>query len=353
MKHTNLFRRGAALLLSLALLLTVLAGCGDASGSSASQESSTLASTSSQVEESASQTETSSSSVESSQAVSESSLSSAEDAETKDITLKVVHGDGTEKEFPITTTAATLGDAGESAKAADASAKAAATSAKGAADSASAAAGSAASASSSESAASASASDAAGSAETAERAEAESKKNMNSAYTARGDAIAARDAAQEAESAAASSASSAASDADRAEAAAELSDGAAVKAVTEKVDELTRDAPEKFDTLKEIADALEAQEDMGAVLTSQIAGKADREHTHTSADITDAVSTTGRPASASKVVKTYTDGYVHVNGAPTEKTHATPKSYVDGRVQLVTALPSSPDPTVLYLIAED
>ena len=107
MKHTNLFRRGAALLLSLALLLTVLVGCGDASGSSASQESST----SSQVEESSSQTETSSSAVESSQAVSESSLSSAEDAETKDITLKVVHGDGTEKEFPITTTAATLGDA--------------------------------------------------------------------------------------------------------------------------------------------------------------------------------------------------------------------------------------------------
>jgi hypothetical protein len=87
--------------------------------------------------------------------------------------------------------------------------------------------------------------------------------------------------AKTSESAAASSALSAAADAARAEAAADASDGAAVRAVIEKVDELTRDAPEKFDTLKEIADALEAQEDMGAVLTSQIAGKADREHTHT------------------------------------------------------------------------
>ena len=33
------------------------------------------------------------------------------DAETKEITLKVVHGDGSEKEFPISTTAETLGEA--------------------------------------------------------------------------------------------------------------------------------------------------------------------------------------------------------------------------------------------------
>ena len=32
-------------------------------------------------------------------------------AETKEITLKVVHGDGSEKEFPISTTAETLGEA--------------------------------------------------------------------------------------------------------------------------------------------------------------------------------------------------------------------------------------------------
>lgn len=51
----------------------------------------------------------------------------------------------------------------------------------------------------------------------------------------------------------------------------------------------------------------------------------------TSLQVSDATSTTGRPESASKLVKTWTDGYVHVNGAPSASTHATPKSYVDAR----------------------
>lgn len=71
------------------------------------------------------------------------------------------------------------------------------------------------------------------------------------------------------------------------------------------------------------------------------------------AGVTNATSTTGSDTTADKIVKTWTDGYVHVNGTPTAGTHATPKSYVDSRVQLVSALPSSPDPNVLYLIPEE
>lgn len=106
-------------------------------------------------------------------------------------------------------------------------------------------------------------------------------ENRTATAGARDEAQAAQKAAETAQGKAEGSATAAKSDADRAEQAASSVDGAAVEAVTKKVDELTKDAPEKFDTLKEIADALEAQEDMGAVLTSQIAGKADREHTHT------------------------------------------------------------------------
>jgi hypothetical protein len=106
-------------------------------------------------------------------------------------------------------------------------------------------------------------------------------ENRTATAGARDEAQAAQKAAETAQGKAEGSATAAKSDADRAEQAASSVDGAAVEAVTKKVDELTKDAPEKFDTLKEIADALDKQEDMGAVLTSQIAGKADREHTHT------------------------------------------------------------------------
>lgn len=246
--------------------------------------------------------------------------------------------------------AATLGDAGESAAAADASAKAAAASAKGSADSATAAAGSASDAGT----AKADAETAQGKVEAAqgkaEEAAAAAASDRLAAGAARDAAQSARSAAEDARDAAASSASSAASDADRAEAAAELSDGAAVKAVTEKVDELTKDAPEKFDTLKEIADALEAQEDMGAVLTSQIAGKADKKHTHVSADISDAVSSLGDGA-GNRLVKTGPDGRVGIP-EPVNADHEATKGYVDGRIQLVDALPDNPDPSVLYVVRE-
>ena len=117
MKHTkNLLGRWGALLLSLLLVVSVLAGCGDAASSQ--EESSTV---SSQVEESSSETSQTSSEQSETSALkpeprtadeeSTSSETGSQDAEAAEITVKVIHGDGSEKEFPISTTAENLGAA--------------------------------------------------------------------------------------------------------------------------------------------------------------------------------------------------------------------------------------------------
>lgn len=119
MKHNHLIRRGAALLLSLALVLTMLAGCSNGGNSSTSQSSEPSSSIVSQVEESSAEESTAEESSETSQLKPEPRTTeesgeedaSQVDAETKEITLKVVHGDGSEKEFPVSTTAETLGEA--------------------------------------------------------------------------------------------------------------------------------------------------------------------------------------------------------------------------------------------------
>lgn len=104
MKHTSFFRRGAGLVLALALVLSTLAGCSNAGNSSSSESSGFASSTVSQVQESSSDI---SSASEVSGTVSETSQ--VESA--IEITLKVVHGDGSEKEFPISTSAANLREA--------------------------------------------------------------------------------------------------------------------------------------------------------------------------------------------------------------------------------------------------
>lgn len=110
MKHTKqTLGRLGALLLSLALVLSVFAGCSSGGASSSSQESGVSSAASSQTEESSSAL---SGAAESSTVESAASGESAvSQAAVKEITVKVVHGDGSEKEFPISTEAETLGDA--------------------------------------------------------------------------------------------------------------------------------------------------------------------------------------------------------------------------------------------------
>ena len=93
----NSWKRGLALLLALALTLT-LAACGGDSGSS--QES---AGESSQSESAQSE--------ESSQAESESGEDSSEEVQEKTIAFQVVHKDGSTQDFEIATTAGTLREA--------------------------------------------------------------------------------------------------------------------------------------------------------------------------------------------------------------------------------------------------
>jgi hypothetical protein len=59
-------------------------------------------------------------------------------------------------------------------------------------------------------------------------------------------------------------------------------------AVSAAVSGLVNAAPSALDTLKELADALGDDADFAATVTTELAGKSDVGHTHTSDDITDA-----------------------------------------------------------------
>ena len=74
----------------------------------------------------------------------------------------------------------------------------------------------------------------------------------------------------------------------------------------------------------------------------------------TAAVASGATATTGQPNDSSKLVKTGSDGFVHIDGNPTEAAHATSKKYVDSRVQLVASEDAvGSEPGVLYLVPEE
>lgn len=75
------------------------------------------------------------------------------------------------------------------------------------------------------------------------------------------------------------------------------------------------------------------------------------EHTHVSADITDTITAIGTVASANKIVKTDSTGFLNITADPTSDNHVVRKSYVD-RV-LREARPSRPSGTVNGITQSD
>lgn len=183
-----------------------------------------------------------------------------------------------------------------------------------------------------------------------------------------GTAEAVLDAASRAEAAVTATdgnAADAAAAAVRAETAATDAEGvataAATTAATAAVAHVVGTAPENLDTLGEIADKIADQDDVAAALTTQIAGKADLAHTHTSAQITDATAT----VTANKLVRANSTGHIGVP-TPTLAADPTPKSYVDSavsavratadaalpadRAQVVTTMPTTPVAGTVYYV---
>lgn len=179
---------------------------------------------------------------------------------------------------------------------------------------------------------------------------------------------------------------------------------AAASAAAAEVEKLKGGAPEAFDTLKEIADELEKNETERAALANSIGekarraevnaaldGKSDVGHVHTSEDISDATFKIGSQYESGKLLRASPDGeiYRHGTGAPVNDAALVNQAYVDGevakkadaghthaahqitglnnfvderagdvvaangpRIERVSALPSSPDPDVLYVVVE-
>lgn len=195
--------------------------------------------------------------------------------------------------------------------------------------------------------------------------------------------------------AAALSADEAKGHADRAEQATDLTN--LRNEVTQQISDLVDGAPEDLDTIREIAEYAQANREVTDQLNAAIGAKADKSHTHTQEQVTGLTTALDGKADATHTHTTSQvdglddalsgksdEGHKHaisdvtglqaaLDSKPThstmnsglngkaDKVHthtvsqvsgAASTSYVDGRIQLVTELPSNPDPSVLYLVEE-
>ena len=164
----------------------------------------------------------------------------------------------------------------------------------------------------------------------AKTSETNANKHRQAAATSESNAATHKTNAGESAAAAASSAAEAKGHADRAEVA---SDPEGLRnEMTKQFAALVDGAPEDLDTIREIAEYAQANRDVTDQLNAAIGNKANKSHTHVSADISNTTSEL-MSINPNRVVRTNADGAISIhNHTITGDYSAANKAYVDGEV---------------------
>ena len=90
-------------------------------------------------------------------------------------------------------------------------------------------------------------------------------------------------------------------------------------------------SPASATSRKWVVERLDEKADQ-QVMNDVLENKSNIDHTHTSADITDSTSSTGRPEHARRLVRTDVDGFIYSYNDPTHDSQVARKRYVDSEV---------------------
>ena len=168
----------------------------------------------------------------------------------------------------------------------------------------------------------------------AEQAESNAAASEQAAATSASNAATSESNAQDSATAAAGSASEASAHADRAEQAA---DPAGLRdEITQQIADLVDGAPEDLDTIREVAEYAQANRDITDALNAAIGAKANKTHTHTTAQVEgldDAIADKASTQELADGLATRVEG-----GSAVQK------------IEVVTAMPATPVATTLYLV---
>ena len=131
-------------------------------------------------------------------------------------------------------------------------------------------------------------------------------------------------------------------EADRAQAAADSVDTDVIRQeVTDQITAVVDGAPEDLDTIREVAEYAQENRDITDTLNAAIGQKADKAHTHAVADVTGL-----QAALDGKAASSHTHTMAQVTGLDA----ALGAKLDASKLQVVTAMPATPDPNTIYFV---